>query len=46
VIFGIEFHHDGGGHLKAAGFAIDEESIPKIKPIVDEYLDKQIKTES
>ena len=42
----LEFHHDGGGHLKAAGFAIDEESIPKIKPIVDEYLDKQIKTES
>lgn len=33
------FHHDGGGHKKAAGFIIDSESIPKIKRYIDEYLE-------
>lgn len=34
-----EFHHDGGGHRKAAGFIIDSESIPKIKKYIDDYLE-------
>lgn len=33
-----EFHHEGGGHKKAAGFTIDSESIPKIKEYIDTYL--------
>lgn len=37
---GAEFHHDGGGHKKAAGFDIDEESIPKIQEYHDQYLRK------
>lgn len=37
---GTEFHHDGGGHRKAAGFDIDEESIPKIQEYHDQYLRK------
>lgn len=36
-----EFHHDGGGHRKAAGFIIDAESIPKIKRYIDEYLERR-----
>lgn len=35
-----EFHHDGGGHKKSAGFVIDEESIPKIQEYHNEYLKK------
>ena len=34
-----EFHHDGGGHIKAAVFIIDSESIPKIKKYIDDYLE-------
>lgn len=34
-----EFHHDGGGHRKSAGFIIDSESIPKIKVYNDRYLE-------
>ncbi len=33
------FHHDGGGHQKAAGFTIDAESIPKIKDYHNKYLE-------
>lgn len=34
-----EFHKDGGGHKKAAGFIIDEESIPKIQKYHNMYLE-------
>ena len=33
-----EFHHDGGGHKKAAGFMLDEESTENIKTLTLEYL--------
>lgn len=33
------FHHNGGGHKKAAGFSIDNESIPKIAKYIDEYVE-------
>ena len=36
----LDFHHDGGGHKKAAGFMIDDESIERIEPFVKEYLRK------
>ncbi len=36
----LQFHHDGGGHKKAAGFIIDSESIPKIIDYHTMYLEK------
>lgn len=42
---GKYFHHDGGGHKKAAGFILDAESIPKIKEYAEMYLEN-IKTEN
>lgn len=33
------FHHNGGGHLKSAGFAIDKESMPKLKKYINSYLE-------
>ena len=41
----LEFHKDGGGHKKAAGFIIDSESIPKIRKYNDMYLEN-IKTKT
>lgn len=35
----LEFHHDGGGHKKAAGFILDKESIPKVQEYHNMYLD-------
>lgn len=34
-----EFHHNGGGHIKSAGFVIDKESMPKIKKYINLYLE-------
>jgi oligoribonuclease NrnB/cAMP/cGMP phosphodiesterase (DHH superfamily) len=39
-LISLEFHHDGGGHKKAAGFMIDDESIKNIEIYVDEYINK------
>ena len=33
------FHHNGGGHIRSAGFVIDKESMPKIKKYINSYLD-------
>ena len=33
------FHHNGGGHLKSAGFVIDKESMTKLKKYIDSYLE-------
>lgn len=38
-----EFHHNGGGHIKASGFTLDSESIPKVKKYIDLYLDNVCK---
>lgn len=35
----LEFHHDGGGHKKAAGFMLDKESIPKVQEYHNLYLE-------
>lgn len=35
----LEFHHDGGGHKKAAGFILDKESIPKVQEYHNLYLE-------
>lgn len=34
-----EFEPTGGGHKRAAGFRIDELSIPKINEIITKYLE-------
>ena len=36
-----EFVSDSGGHKKAAGFPINDESLEKIKKILDEYLNNK-----
>ena len=38
-VIASELHHNGGGHIKASGFTLDSESIPKVKKYIDLYLD-------
>lgn len=42
-IIAKDFHHNGGGHIKASGFILDIESISKVKKYIDLYLNNVCK---